>query len=106
MTNVYMYFFCETVTKYVFETTVHIIVFIVDVLTSKFIAVTDFTHGRILQIELQTGNVVKLPLSIIRPKGLAFDKRTMTLFYSDALTKTIALTTLHGKNKTLIYELG
>lgn len=41
-------FLCETVMKYVFETTVHIIVYIVDVLTSKFIAVTDFTHGRIL----------------------------------------------------------
>nr|XP_034309187.1 low-density lipoprotein receptor-related protein 5-like isoform X3 [Crassostrea gigas] len=77
-----------------------------DVLTSNFIAVTDFTHGRILQIELQTGNVVKLPLTRIRPKGLAFDKTTMTLFYSDALTKTITSSTLHGKNKTLIYELG
>lgn len=99
--------FCETVMKYVFlSTTVHIIVFIVDVLTSNFIAVTDFTHGRILQIDLQTGNVVKLPLTRIRPKGLAFDKTTMTLFYSDALTKTITSSTLHGKNKTLIYELG
>lgn len=74
-------------------------------LTSKFIAVTDFTNGEI-QIDLQTGRVVKLPLSIKLPTGLAFDKSTLTLFYSDAFTNSITSTTLHGKNKTIFYEIG
>lgn len=80
--------------------------FISAVLTSKFIAVTDSTNGEILQIDLQTGRVVKLPLSIKLPTGLAFDKSTLTLFYSDAFTNSITSTTLHGKNKTIFYEIG
>lgn len=68
-------------------------------LQSDFIAVTDNSHGRILQIGLKNGTVVKLPLSVKKPTGLAFDKSTMTFFYSDASEKAILSATLHGKNK-------
>ncbi|XP_065929618.1 low-density lipoprotein receptor-related protein 6-like [Magallana gigas] len=77
-----------------------------DVLASNFIAVTDNSHGRILQIDLLTGRVVKLPLSIKKPTGLALDKSTMTLFYSDVTEKAIISTTLQGKNKKLLYAPG
>lgn len=60
---------------------------LIDVLTSNFIAVTDNSHGRVLQIDLQNGTVVKLPLSIKKPTGLAFDKSTKMLFYSDVTKK-------------------
>lgn len=60
---------------------------LIDVLTSNFIAVTDNSHGRVLQIDLQYGTVVKLPLSIKKPTGLAFDKSTKMLFYSDVTKK-------------------
>lgn len=79
--------------------------FLVDVLVAHFIAVTDYTHGRILQIDLNTGVIVKLPLTIDKPPGLAFDKSTMMLFYSDTSTNTITSTTLHGK-RTLFYTTG
>lgn len=75
-------------------------------LTSNFIAVTDNSHGRVLQIDLQNGTVVKLPLSIKNPTGLAFDKSTKILFYSDVTEKAIISTTLHGKNKKLFYATG
>lgn len=77
-----------------------------DVLKSNFIAVTDNSHGRILQIDLQNGTVVKLPLSIKTPTGLAFDKSTKTLFYSDVTEKAVISTTLHGKNKRSFYATG
>uniref|UniRef100_A0A8W8MIS0 EGF-like domain-containing protein n=2 Tax=Magallana gigas TaxID=29159 RepID=A0A8W8MIS0_MAGGI len=77
-----------------------------DVLQSDFIAVTDNSHGRILQIDLKNGTVVKLPLSVKKPTGLAFDKSTMTFFYSDASEKAILSATLHGKNKKIFYATG
>lgn len=77
-----------------------------DVLTSNFIAVTDNSHGRVLQIDLQNGAVVKLPLSIKKPTGVAFDKSTKILFYSDIAEKAIISTTLHGKTKKLFYATG
>lgn len=75
-------------------------------LKSNFIAVTDNSHGRILQIDLQNGTVVKLPLSIKKPTGLAFDKSTKTLFYSDLTEKAVISTTLNGKNKRSFYATG
>eukprot|EP00105_Crassostrea_gigas_P037659 XP_019921807.1 PREDICTED: low-density lipoprotein receptor-related protein 4-like isoform X2 [Crassostrea gigas] len=77
-----------------------------DVLTTGFIIVSDYTHGRIIQIDLHTGRVVKVPLSINKPPGIAFDKSTRTLFFSDLSTNTIMTTSLHGTNKTLFYTTG
>lgn len=77
-----------------------------DALLANFIVMTDYTHGRILQIDLQTGTLVKLPLSLNRVLGVAFDKITKTLFYSETSTNTITSTTLHGENRTLFYTTG
>lgn len=65
----------------------------------------DYSHQRILQIDLKTGAVVKLPLSISRSTGLAFDKSTKTLFFS-SINQTIISTSLHGKNTMLFCTLG
>lgn len=75
-------------------------------LLSNFILVADYTHGRILQICLQTGTVVKLPIKTKKVHGLAFDKSTKTLFYSELSTNSISYTTLHGKNTTVLYTTG
>lgn len=79
---------------------------LVDVLLSNFILVADYTHGRILQICLQTGTVVKLPIKTKQVHGLTFDKSTKTLFYSELSTNSISYTTLHGKNTTVLYTTG
>lgn len=79
--------------------------FFVDVFTSNFIAVMDYTHQRILQIDLKTGAVVKLPLSISISTGLAFDKSTKTLFFS-SINRSIMSTSLHGKNTMLFCTIG
>lgn len=75
-------------------------------LLSNFILVADYTHGRILQICLQTGTVVKLPIITKQVHGLAFDKSTKALFYSELSTNSISYTTLHGKNTTVLYTTG
>lgn len=74
--------------------------------SSNFILVTDYSHGRILQIDLQTGTVAKLPLSVDKPTGLAFDKSTKKLYFSDNSTHTIRSTTLHRENTTVFYTPG
>lgn len=79
---------------------------IVDVLLSNFIVVSDYTHGRILQVDLQSGTVVKLPVSLSRAPGLAIDKSKRTLFYSEMSSNTISSSTLQGKNVTLLYATG
>lgn len=75
-------------------------------MTANFIIASDYTHGRIIQVNLQTGTVVKLPLSINKPNGIVFDKTTRTLFFSDSSRNTIMTTSLHGTNKTLLYTTG
>lgn len=75
-------------------------------LLKDFIVFTDHYHGRILQIDLETGTLVKLPISVTGVIGLAFDKAAKMLFYSESLTKTIGSTTLHGKNKVVNYNIG
>lgn len=77
-----------------------------DALLANFIVMTDYTHGRILQIDLQTGALVKLPLSLKGVLGIVFDKITKTLFYSETSTNTITSTTVHGENRTLFYTTG
>eukprot|EP00105_Crassostrea_gigas_P046569 XP_019930717.1 PREDICTED: low-density lipoprotein receptor-related protein 6-like [Crassostrea gigas] len=77
-----------------------------DLLSSNFILVTDYSHGRILQIDLQIGTVAKLPLSVDKPTGLAFDKSLKKLYFSDNSTHTIRSTTLHTENTTVFFTPG
>lgn len=70
---------------------------------SNFIVVTDFTHGRILQVDFQTGTVIKLPITANRSPGLVLEKSTTTLFYCETFTKSIKYTTLQGDNTTYFY---
>nr|XP_022322606.1 low-density lipoprotein receptor-related protein 4-like [Crassostrea virginica] len=76
-----------------------------DQLMENFIIVTDVSHERLLQINLKNGSIVKLPITATVP-GIAFDKVTKTLFYSDRERETIMSTTLHGHNSSLIYTTG
>lgn len=59
-----------------------------------------------MQICLQTGNVVQLPIKTKEVHALAFDKSTKMLFYSELSTNSISYTTLHGKNTTVLYTTG
>lgn len=83
-----------------------LVILLVDLLSSNFILVTDYSHGRILQIDLQIGTVAKLPLSVDKPTGLAFDKSLKKLYFSDNSTHTIRSATLHRENTTVFYTPG
>ena len=71
-----------------------------------FIVIADFSHQRILQINLQTGSLLKLPITVHNPSGIAFDRSTKTLFYSDIISHLIMYTSLHGMGTTLFYRTG
>lgn len=79
---------------------------LVDELTANFILVTDDSHRKLYQINLETGSVLKLPLIMNNVLGIAFDQLTKTLFYSENLTNTITSTTLQGENISLIIATG
>lgn len=79
---------------------------LVDLFSSNFILVTDYSHGRILQIDLHIGTVAKLPLSVDKPTGLAFDKSLKKLYFSDNSSHTIRSATLHRENTTIFYTPG
>lgn len=81
-------------------------IILLDVLQTNFIVVTDYTHGRILQISLQTGFLVKLPLRINQVVGLAFDKATQRLIYSERWSNTITTTTLQGNKIDFFFIPG
>lgn len=76
------------------------------VFSMNFIVFVDSTHKRILQVDIETGNIVKLPISRTNPAGIIFDQSKMQLLYSETSAKAIMSTTLHGKNTTLVYATG
>jgi hypothetical protein len=84
----------------------HYLFIFVGVLLAKFILVADYSHGRIMQVDLRTGHLVKLPISIRTVPGIAFDITSKEIFYSDTSTKTIMSTTLHGRNVSLFFTTG
>lgn len=75
----------------------------IDVLTTNFLLVTDYTHGKIFQISIENETIVQLPLHIKKVIGLAISQSTKMLYYSENSTKTITSTTLQGKNSTLLF---
>nr|XP_022326452.1 low-density lipoprotein receptor-related protein 4-like isoform X2 [Crassostrea virginica] len=77
-----------------------------NVLKEGFIVIADYSHGRILQISLRTGLLLKLPITVHNPSGIAFDRSTKTLFYSDITSHLIMSTSLHGMGTTLFYRTG
>ncbi|XP_061183615.1 low-density lipoprotein receptor-related protein 2-like [Saccostrea echinata] len=74
--------------------------------STNFLLVSDYSHGRILQVDISTGNIVKLPIIVKTPPGMTFDKLGMELIYSVVSSKTIMSTTLHGMNTSLVYATG
>lgn len=79
---------------------------LVDVLTTNFLLVTDYTHGKVFQISIENETIVQLPFNIKKVIGLAFSQLTKTLYYSENSTKTITSTTLQGENATLLFASG
>lgn len=77
-----------------------------DGLMKDFIVIADYSHDRILQINLKNGSLLKLPITVNSGAGIAFDISTKALLFSEIYTRTIMSTTLHGKETTLIYKIG
>lgn len=81
------------------------IVLILDILRTDFIIVTDFTHERLLQISIQNGSIVKVPINVKSP-GIAVDKTAKFLYFTDINEKTIQVSTLFGKNTSTFCATG
>ncbi|XP_062604089.1 prolow-density lipoprotein receptor-related protein 1-like [Saccostrea cucullata] len=70
-------------------------------LNSDFIIASDFTHGRILQINFHTGEIVKLPINVQPTSGITLDKTTKEIIYFNSESRTVQVFTLQGKMATL-----
>ena len=79
---------------------------ILDVMTDNFILVADFSHGRILQIDIVTGEMTKLAVDVRKCSGVAFDTKTSELFYADAVQKNIKSLSFPTLTPALVYETG
>ena len=80
-------------------------IFVLDILVTDFIIVTDFTHERLLQISIRNGSIVKVPINVQSP-GMAVDKTAKFLYFTDINDKTIQVSTLFGKNTSTFYATG
>ena len=80
-------------------------IIILEILRTEFIIVTDFSHKRLLQISMQNGSIVKLPISVKSP-GMAVDKTAKKLYFTDIEEKTIQVSTLFGENTSTFYATG
>lgn len=80
-------------------------ILILEILRTEFIIVTDFSHKRLLQISIQNGSIVKLPINVKSP-GMAVDKTAKKLYFTDIEEKTIQVSTLFGENTSTFYATG
>ena len=79
---------------------------ILDVIKQNFILVADFSHGRILQIDIVTGEMTKLAVDVRKCSGVGFDTKTSELFYADAVQKIIKSLSFPTLTPALVYETG
>uniref|UniRef100_K1QI54 Low-density lipoprotein receptor-related protein 4 n=1 Tax=Magallana gigas TaxID=29159 RepID=K1QI54_MAGGI len=71
-----------------------------------FLVVTDFSHDRILQIDMITGEMSRLPLTVKKCTGLSLGQASRELLYSDQALKTIQSFSLLTRNTTVLYTTG
>ncbi|XP_061191588.1 low-density lipoprotein receptor-related protein 6-like [Saccostrea echinata] len=73
---------------------------------TDFIIVSDFTHGRILQINFNTEEIVKLPINVQHTSGITLDKMTKEIIHSNSISRTVQVFSLQGKQSTLTTVTG
>lgn len=82
---------------------------ILAVFDSNFILLTDLTHDRIIQVDINTGTLVKLPYTAIGATGIAYEKLSDTIFFTstvDTFTSKVMSVSLHGKKDIVTYATG
>ncbi|XP_078323270.1 low-density lipoprotein receptor-related protein 2-like [Crassostrea virginica] len=77
-----------------------------NVMEENFILVADFSHGRILQIDIVTGEMTKLAVDVRKCSGVAFDTKTSELFYADAVQKNIKSFSFPKLTPAFVYDTG
>lgn len=79
------------------------------VFDSNFILLTDLTHDRIIQVDIDTGTLVKLPFTAKGATGIAYEKLSDTIFFTstvDTFTSKVMSVSLHGKKDIVTYATG
>lgn len=82
---------------------------ILAVFDSNFILLTDLTHDRIIQVDIDTGTLVKLPFTAKGATGIAYEKLSDTIFFTstvDTFTSKVMSVSLHGKKDIVTYATG
>lgn len=75
----------------------------------NFILATDRIHDRIIQVDLESGNFVKLPVKTDGVTGIAYEKSTDTIFFTtakDLSTAKVGSISLRGDRDPVTYATG
>ena len=73
----------------------------------NFLLVTDWTHNKIYQVALDSGEVRGLDTSITgKPAGIAYNHVTKTVIWGDTTADNIHSVELKGSNAGIISETG
>lgn len=82
---------------------------ILAVFDSNFMLLTDLSHDRIIQVDIDTGTLVKLPFAAIGATGIAYEKLFDTIFFTSTVntfTSKVMSVSLHGKKGIVTYATG
>ncbi|XP_065930465.1 low-density lipoprotein receptor-related protein 4-like [Magallana gigas] len=79
------------------------------VFDSNFMLLTDLSHDRMIQVDIDTGTLVKLPFAAIGATGIAYEKLFDTIFFTSTVntfTSKVMSVSLHGKKGIVTYATG
>lgn len=88
---------------------VHFVIILSVLYEDNFILATDRIHDRIIQVDLESGNFVKLPVNADGATGIAYEKSTGTIFFTtakDLSTAKVGSISLRGDRDPVTYATG
>lgn len=88
---------------------VHFVIILSVLYEDNFILATDRIHDRIIQVDLESGHFVKLPVKADGVTGIAYEKSTDTIFFTtakDLSTAKVGSISLHGDRDPVTYATG
>lgn len=87
----------------------HFVIILSVLYDDNFILAADRIHDRIIQVDLESGNLVKIPVKVVGVTGVAYEKSTGTIFYTtskDLFSARVGSISLRGDRDPVTYATG
>lgn len=87
----------------------HFVIILSVLYDDNFILAADRIHDRIIQVDLESGNLVKIPVKVVGVTGVAYEKSTGTIFYTtskDLFSARVGSISLRGDRDRVTYATG